>query len=330
MAGTTTYGDITPRTAGHVVRELLERGFPHLCFEKWGQAKPLSNRSTKTMIWRRYLAFNATPKTLAEGVTPKMTQLRKVDVQTTLVQLGDGTTISDVVADTHEDPVMQEAIDILGEQAAIMVEKFRFNILKAGTSVFYSNGTARTSVNTKITTSLQRRITRQLDRLLARKITRAIASTARFDSASIPAAYVALHHTDVSNDVRDMFGFKDTVDYGGGMVAMENETGNVESVRYFGSQIMEPWTDAGGAYGGAVISTSGTSADVYPVLYIAKDAYGLVALKGQSALTPMVVNPKPSDSDPFAQRGHVTWKSMQGAVILNDDWMVRAEVAVAQ
>jgi N4-gp56 family major capsid protein len=42
----------------------------------------------------------------------------------------------------------------------------------------------------------------------------------------------------------------------------------------------------------------------------------------------MVVNPKPSDSDPLAQRGHVAWKSMQKAVILNDAWMVRVEVAV--
>jgi len=45
------------------------------------------------------------------------------------------------------------------------------------------------------------------------------------------------------------------------------------------------------------------------------------------AVTPMVVNPKPSDSDPLGQRGHAAWKSMQTAVILNDAWMVRAEVA---
>jgi N4-gp56 family major capsid protein len=76
-----------------------------------------------------------------------------------------------------------------------------------------------------------------------------------------------------------------------------------------------------------MLSTTGTSADVYPVLFLGRDAYGIVALKGMFALTPMVVNPKPSDSDPLAQRGHVSWKSMQTAVILQDAWMVRLEVA---
>ena len=77
-----------------------------------------------------------------------------------------------------------------------------------------------------------------------------------------------------------------------------------------------------------MLSTSGVKADVYPILFFGRDAYAVVALKGDFAITPIVVNPKPSDSDPLAQRGHVGWKAMQTAVILNDAWMVRAEVAV--
>ncbi len=42
----------------------------------------------------------------------------------------------------------------------------------------------------------------------------------------------------------------------------------------------------------------------------------------------MVVNPKPAAGDPLAQRGSVGWKAMQTAIILNDLWMARAEVAV--
>jgi N4-gp56 family major capsid protein len=43
----------------------------------------------------------------------------------------------------------------------------------------------------------------------------------------------------------------------------------------------------------------------------------------------MVVNPKASDSDPLAQRGHVGWKGYSATIILNDFWMVRLEVAVS-
>jgi N4-gp56 family major capsid protein len=43
--------------------------------------------------------------------------------------------LSDVCKDTHEDPVLQEAIELLGEQAPIILEKARFLILRAGTNV---------------------------------------------------------------------------------------------------------------------------------------------------------------------------------------------------
>jgi N4-gp56 family major capsid protein len=69
--------------------------------------------------------------------------------------------------------------------------------------------------------------------------------------------------------------------------------------------------------------------DVYPVLFFARDAYGLVPLKGATSLTPMVVNPKPSVNDPLGQRGTVGWKTMQGAIILNDAWMARLEVGAS-
>jgi N4-gp56 family major capsid protein len=76
-----------------------------------------------------------------------------------------------------------------------------------------------------------------------------------------------------------------------------------------------------------MISTGSSLADVYPVLYLAKDAYGIVPLKGKDSLAIMVVNPKPAAGDPLGQRGTAGWKTMQNSVILNDAWMVRAEVA---
>ena len=53
-------------------------------------------------------------------------------------------------------------------------------------------------------------------------------------------------------------------------------------------------------------------------------------MKGANAITPFVVNPKPSKSDPLGQRGSIGWKTMQTAVILNDAWMAVAEVAASE
>lgn len=321
----TTYGDISPRTAAYAEKELLKRGLPFLVLEKFGQAKPLPSNSTKVMKFRRYSALPNTPVTLTEGVTPASQQLSVVDVTATLAQYGGLTTISDVILDTHEDNTLNEAVNLLGEQASQMIEKMRFGVLKAGTNVLYANGAARNAVNTAISLTLQRRAVRALKRQNARFITSIVRSTPSYGTEAVAPGYVALIHPDLEADVRGLSGFVPAEKYGS-MTPWENELGKVEDVRYVSSTIFEPWADAGGAKG-AMLSTTGTNADVYPVLYVARDAYGIIALKGMFALTPMVVNPKPSDSDPLAQRGHVSWKAYQTAVILNDAWMVRGEVA---
>jgi len=325
---TTLYGDISPRTAAYAAADMLKRGLPFLVLEKFGQAKPLPENKSRVMTFRRYNALPATPVPLVEGVTPSAKQLTKTDVTATLMQYGDRVELSDVVLDTHEDPVLAEAVEVLGEQAAQMIETVRFNVLKAGTNVFYANGTARNQVNTKITTALQRQVTRALKRQNARPITSVVRSTPSFGTTSIAAAYISVAHPDVENDIRDMTGFRPSEDYGT-MTPFESEIGKVESCRYLTSTVFEPWLNAGGPKGSTVLGSIGNNADVYPVLTFGRDAYGIVALKGRYAITPMIVNPKPSDSDPLAQRGHAGWKSMQTAVILNDFWMARSEVAVS-
>ena len=347
---TVTYGDISPRTAAFVVRDLLKRGMPWLILEKFGQAKPLPAKSTKTIQFRRYYLdstftstfgsdfnpheyfkgtnFDPANKMLTEGVTPDATGLESSDYEATLVQYGDRTVISDVVMDTHEDPIMREAVDILGEQAAVLIEKTRYNVLKAGTNVFYANGTTRVGVNTVFALNDQRKVTRFLKRQLGKAITSVVKSTPAYGTEAIAPAYVCITHPDLEPDLRAISSFVPAEKYGT-MSPWPGEIGKIEDVRYLTSTIIEPFASGGATGGTNVLETNGANADVYPMLYLARDAYGIVAFKGANALTPMVVNPKASDSDPLAQRGHVGWKGYSATIILNDFWMVRLEVAVS-
>lgn len=328
----TAYGDISPITAAHAAKEFLDRAVPMLVLEKFGQSKTLPANDTKTMTFRRYNALSAAPNALTEGVTPSAKQLTKTDVTTTLVQYGDLVTITDVVQDTHTDPILKESVEILGEQAGNMIETVRFNVIKAGTNVGYANGVAgRANVASKIAIADQRRATRALKRQNARKLTSVIRSTAAYDTANIPASFIAVCHSDLESDIRDLPGFVPTEKYGT-LTPFESEIGKVEDVRYVTSTVFEAFLGAGVAVASAptLLSAGGTAIDVYPILYLGRDAYGIVALKGKTAITPMVVSPKPSDSDPLAQRGHVSWKTMQNAIILNDLWMYRLEVGVSK
>jgi N4-gp56 family major capsid protein len=340
MAQMVTYGDISPRTAAYVMKDLLTRAMPYMVIEKFGQSFPIPTNNTQTAKFRRYFLQGATGSAgsgsgayfvplaltpLVEGVTPAGNRLATQDYTVKLNQYGDYVTITDVVQDTHEDPVLREATTIMAEQAAMTIETIRFNILKAGTNVFYANGGARNAVNTAISLTLQRQITTSMLRQNAKMITQVVKSTPDYRTEPVEGAFIALCHPDLETDIRSMTGYINPKQYGT-TTPYENEVGSVERVRYLTSTIFAPFADAGGAKG-AMRSTSGTNADVYPVLFLARDAFGIVPLKGKDSLTPMVVNPKPSAGDPLGQRGTVGWKAWQSAVILQDAFMVRAEVA---
>lgn len=342
MAAVTNYGDISPRTAAYAVSEFLKRGMPYLVIEKFGQTYPIPNNATKVAKFRRYFLVGATGSAgsgdptaafstplsttpLLEGVTPAGKKLANQDYTVTLAQYGDFATITDVIMDTHEDPILKVMTEVMGESAAQTIETIRYNVLKAGTNVFWANGGVRTAVNTVITQALQRSVTTALTRQNAKRITNIVKSTPDFRTEPIEAAFIGLVHPDLETDIRNMTGFIHTKQYGT-VTPWENEIGAVESVRYLQSTIFAPFPDAGGAKG-AMRSTTGTSADVYPVLYLARDAFGIVPLKGKDSLTPMVVNPKPVQGDPLGQRGTVGWKCYTACVILNDAWCCRLEVA---
>lgn len=352
MAAVTSYGDISPAVAAYSVVRMLTRAVPLLQLERFGQTYPLPTNSTQTAKFRRYFLSGATGAAgpngggtngagaafstplattpLVEGVTPAGTVLANQDYIVSLQQYGDYVTITDVIIDTHTDPILAQTSEILGEQAAQTVETLRFNVLKAGTNVWYANNVAgRSSVVTAISLTDQRRVTTGLNRQNAKKITNVVGSTANYNTKSVEAAYMAVVHPDLETDIRQMSGFKPVADYGPHTSPFEGEIGSCEQVRYLSSTIMLPFADAGGSTGAGTTfrSTSGSNNDVYPVLIFGRDAYGIVPLKGKSSMTPMVVNPKPAPGDPLAQRGTVGWKLWTATVILQDAFMARLEVA---
>ena len=350
MAAITTYGDISPAVAAYSVVRMLKRAIPYLHIEKFGQTYVIPNNSTQTAKFRRYFLTGATGAAgpdgggvngaatgfniplaltpLVEGVTPAGSTLTNQDYTVQLAQYGDFMTITDVVEDTHTDPILQQMTDVLGEQAAVTLETLRYNVLKAGTNVWYQNLVAgRANVAGAMTLADQRRVTTGLNRQNAKKITTVVASNPDFNTKSVEAAYVALCHPDLETDIRNMTGFVPVASYGPHTTPWEGEIGSVEQVRYMTSTVFTPFSDSGAAVTGTFRTTSGVNNDVYPVLILGRDAFGLVPLKGTSSMIPMVVNPKPSPGDPLGQRGTVGYKFWTATVILQDAYMGRLEVA---
>jgi N4-gp56 family major capsid protein len=198
----TAYGDISPRTAAYAEKELLKRAIPFMVLEKFGQSKPLPANNSKTIVFRRYNALPNAPTALAEGVTPGSLTLSTTDIPCTLTQYGSMVTITDIIMDTHEDAVLNESIELLGEQAAQMIETMRFGILKGGTNVVYANGATRNAVNSVITLAVQRKSTKALKRQNAEQITKVTRSTPAYGTEPVAKSFIGLIHPDCEADSR--------------------------------------------------------------------------------------------------------------------------------
>lgn len=327
---TTTYGSISQRTAAYAAANMLAHAEPVNILAKFGQTKPAPRNKSETVIFRRPIPFAPALTPLAEGVTPTPHRIQFEDVPVTLKQWGDLVEITDKVEDLSEDPVLREATMLAGEQAGATLEQVIWGVVRGGTSVFYANGATRSAVNTAITLNKQRAVTRYLARMKAKRLTNILSGSVNHNTTPIEASYIALCHTDLEADIRNLPGFTPVAEYGQRTIISPYEIGNVESVRYVGSPDLGAYTDAGGA-AGAMVSTGGAYADVYPIIYVGADAYGLVPLKGKESVTPTVINPSDIDkSDPLGQRGYVGWKAWFNAVRLNETWMARLEVAATK
>jgi N4-gp56 family major capsid protein len=307
---------------------MLKHAKPVMVLEKLGLTKPMPKNKTDTIRFRRPRIFSAATTPLLEGVTPTETQFSYEDVSATLRQYGQVVVITDKIEDLHEDPVLNDASVQAGENIGRTIEALNYGVIRAGTSVYYANGTARTDVNTPITLAKQRAVLRSLKAQKAEKITRSLSPSSDYGTRAVEAAYVAVAHTDVESDIRNLPGFTTIAAYGTRSPISEYEIGSVEDVRYMLSPDLNPFLDAGGAKG-TMVSTGGTSADVYPIVYFGQDAWGMVALRGQGTVSPTIipVGQKTKD-DPLGQRGYIGWKTWHAALILNQAWMSRLEVAV--
>lgn len=331
-SGITTYGDINQRTAVYAAIEMLKHAEPVIVLNRFGQSKPLPSNTAKTVKFRRPLIYNALTVPLQEGITPTTQKFGYEDVQATVKQYGGLFGLTDVIQDTSEDPVMKDMMAASGEQAGRTVEAVTWGVIRAGTSVYYANGAARNQVNTPISLSKQRAVIRFLKAQKAMKLTGILDASPKFATRAIEASFIAIAHTNVESDIRGLPGFVKCAEYGQRSVLCPEEIGAVEDVRYVLSPDLDPFADAGGAFAGSgtnMVTTTGVNADIYPVIFVGKESYGVVPLKGRQSVMPSVINPnRPSAADPLGQRGYVGWKVWHAALILNDSWMARLEVAV--
>lgn|SRR6185369_7282800 len=325
---TNTYTSVNQRTNVYAASVFLEHAEPQEVFSKFGETKPMPKNKAETVKFRRSVPFPRLTVALAEGVTPTARQMQFEDVSATMQEWGDLVECTDRVRELSEDPVVQEASKNLGEQATETTEGVCFGVIKAGTQVGYTAGTARTDVNAPISANKIHAAVRILNAQRAKFITDMMSSSVNYDTRNVEASFVCFAHTDCEHDIRALSGFIPVAKYGSRKPLNQYELGSFENIRFVLTVNAEPWLAGGKAIGSdGMKSVGGVSNDVYPYIIIGRGAYAHVPLKGAKAVE-MFVHTGGDKADPLNQRDLVGAKYWYTAVRLNENWMYRIEAAV--
>ncbi len=328
----TVYTDITPRLNTYVAEKMLRHAQPVMVLAQTALQKRMPKNKTQSITFRRPNLFTAATTPLVEGVTPAATAFSYTDVAATLKQYGQVVEFTDVIEMTHEDPVVNDMSTQAGENIGRTMEALDWAIVRAGTSVSYTNGSARTDVNTPVSHAKIRSSIRTLKRQKAKMFRRAVVPGPNYATRGIEPTWIAIGHTDLDSDIRNLPGFIPCVQYGSRDKICDEEIGAVENIRFVTSPDLDILEDAGGTKAGSgttMVSSAGTSADIYPLVIFGMDAWARVALESESeSISPTVIpSATKTKDDPLGQRGYVGWLTWHVAKILNEQWLTRIECA---
>jgi len=344
------YGTVASRNLIRAAQGMLEHAQPITVLGDFGTQREMPQNSTDTLVFRRTLPFGAstagttienssryvgTPDitasnfVLAEGVTPNSNTISFQDVSVQLQQYGVLFKYSSKVENLYEDDIPGEMVKLTGETLAEVMEMVRYGVLKAGSTVIYANGSSRSAINTAISLNAIRKAARTLESNRSRRVTSRLAPGVNFGTRAVQPAYVIFCHTDAVSDVRNLPGFTRVEEYGSFKPIHDREVGACEDFRFISSPLLKSFLAAGSATLNSMLSVGAANVDVYPFIIIGEDCWGQVALKGMSAIKPVVLKASQTNhANPLGQFGYVGASTYFATVRLNDAFMARIEAGV--
>jgi len=272
-------------------------------------------------------SVTASAHVLTEGSAPVADILTRRDITVTLQQFGAVYSWTDQTADLYEDDISGEAAKQLGERMGLLREMIRWGVLKGCTNAFYAGGTTRGTVDEAVSWNFLSKVARNLMANRAKMITKVLSPSANYATYPVEPGFVVAAHTDLEHDIRALPGFIHVASYGSRKPLHDMELGSCGRFRFVLSPELGPVIDSGAAVGSTgLLSTGTTYVDVYPMIVMAEDAWGDVALRGADSMKVYEKKVGATDSgDPLGQKGFIGSKFYMATTILNNGHMAVAE-----
>jgi len=306
MADTlTTTTQVDPAVDTYYNRVLLKEATAGLTFLNWAQHAVIPKKSGGQAKWRRYANMSPATTPLAEGVNPPGQQLSKTDLTARLSMYGDYLHITDEVDFTVQDPVLTVAAEKLGEQESDTLDVLMRDILVACASATNASGGSNGGTPTEITAGDVNAVVKTLLGGDAKPVSKQIKAGTGQGTEPIRAAFMAVIHTDLIDDLEDCTGFLSVAEYPSPKDVKDTEWGSVTNVRFHQTTNGAKSSDA---------------TPVYSVPIIGQDAYGDVEISGSNQNIRHAFG-SAGVADALNRTASSGWKVMWAGRILNDAFM---------
>ncbi|MFA6204474.1 MAG: N4-gp56 family major capsid protein [Gallionella sp.] len=327
---------------GRIKGQILKHAIHSSTVEISGEVYTQPVKQGDTVTFRQVVPFGATaaaPNTFSttaaahlvqEGSTPPAESLVILDTEVQVQKYGALYGYTEKTESLGEDDIPSWMEEQLGERLGLVRELVYIGALQGGTNRFYSGGTTRLTTDEPVTLNLVNRVTRSLAANHGKFVRAATSSSGNYGTVALQKTYLCFGNTDMQQDIEKIPGYKAVSDYGKMAVAHEMEVGCVGSLRFILSPDMPKIIDSGAAIAGTDnLSTTGTSADIYQLFVVAKDAWGHTAFRGLSAFKYNNIKPSQVDkSDPTGERGYCSATFYDAGVVTNHGWLAVCEVTV--
>ncbi len=285
-------------------KKLLSVAELDLVFMQYGVKRNIPARGGKSIEFRCFEKIDATPTSyvLTEGTMPAETQATVSHVEATISQYGAFIKISDVLETQGYDPVIAEFTDKFGLQMREVLDSAVRNALSSATTLQYAD------VATVVGTSGAGAVGSG-EYLTAAELLEMKRTLRRNGARPINGAYPLFLHPDNTKDIMEDPDIRTDLRYGD-----PNAIKNGAVARWMGIDFVET--------NNLRIRTSyGMSgADVYEVLMMGQEYYGVTELDAMAAR--MIIHPRGTGghTDPLEHYSTVGWKAALAAAILNNNF----------
>ena len=282
----------------HYQRMVLTRVLPAFVYQQFGLDVTMPQHEGDISKWRRWsnLADQLTPLTEGEDPTPLM--LSKTDITALLKEYG-------ALIKTSSWRDFTGLTDDNQQMANVMLDNMRSTLDSLARDVL--DGTAATTTcsnGTPTSTFLNKTdidtVVTNLEGQNSMKFKPTIPAGAGISTSPIRAAYIGIGDTDQRPRLEAVSGFKHVSSYANQGPIMEHEFGSTGDVRWL------------------LTTKAPVSSGTYSNLILAKEFFGIVKIKGNTADGPLVFTPADRTGSGLRRFSLLGWIQNYASRILND------------